>query len=241
MTIQRAKRAMVLAAGLGKRMRPITETLPKPLVPVAGQPLIDYALDRLDSAGVEAVVVNVHYLAELVEGHLTDRASPAITISDERDVLLETGGGVVRALPHLGDEAFLLLNSDSFWIEGARPNLDILMDRWDEANMDALLLLASTVNSVGYDGAGDFDMDSDGRLNRRIDHEVTPFVYSGVAMLHPRLFTDAPQGAFSLNVLFDKAIAADRLYGVRMDGIWLHVGTPDAIGEAEEAIGESAL
>lgn len=241
MTTQRAKRAMVLAAGLGKRMRPITETLPKPLVPVAGKPLIDYALDRLDTAGVEAVVVNVHYLADKVESHLAGHASPAITFSDERDALLETGGGIKRALPHLGEEPFLLLNSDSFWIEGARPNLDILMDRWDETRMDALLLLASTVNSVGYDGTGDFDMDSDGRLSRRTDHDVTPFVYSGVAMLHPRLFTDAPDGAFSLNVLFDKAIEADRLFGVRMDGIWLHVGTPEAIGEAEEAIGESAL
>lgn len=241
MTKTRAKRAMVLAAGLGNRMRPITEALPKPLVPVAGKPLIDYSLNRLESAGVEAVVVNVHYLADMVESHVATRTAPSIVVSDERDALLETGGGIKRALPHLGDDAFLLLNSDSFWIEGARPNLEILMDRWDEVNMDVLLLLASTVSSVGYDGTGDFDMDSNGRLSRRTDHDVTPFVYSGVAMLHPRLFAGAPDGAFSLNVLFDKAIEADRLFGVRMDGIWLHVGTPEAIGEAEEAIGESAL
>ena len=241
MTTMRAKRAMVLAAGLGNRMRPITETLPKPLVPVAGKPLIDYAFNRLESAGVEAVVVNVHYLAELVEHHVAGRTAPSIIVSDERDELLKTGGGIKRALPHLGDDAFLLLNSDSFWIEGARPNLDILMDRWIDADMDALLLLASTVSSVGYEGAGDFEMDSQGRLSRRVDHDVTPFVYSGVAMLHPRLFAGAPEGAFSLNVLFDKAIEAGRLFGARMDGIWLHVGTPDAIGEAEEAIGESAL
>lgn len=237
----RVKRAMVLAAGLGKRMRPVTAKMPKPLVRVAGKPLIDYALDRLSAAGVEAVVVNVHYLADQVEAHLASRAAPATIVSDERELLLETGGGLKKALPHLGGDPFLLLNSDSFWIEGARPNLDILMDRWDNEDMDGLLLLASTVTSVGYEGLGDFVMDSQGRLARRAEHTATPFVYSGVAILHPRLFEDAPDGPFSLNLLFDRAIEAGRLYGVRMDGIWLHVGTPEAIGEAEEAIGESAL
>lgn len=237
----RVKRAMVLAAGLGKRMRPVTAKMPKPLVRVAGKPLIDYALDRLSEAGVEAVVVNVHYLADQVEAHLASRAAPATIVSDERELLLETGGGLKKALPHLGGDPFLLLNSDSFWIEGARPNLDILMDRWDDEDMDGLLLLASTVTSVGYEGLGDFVMDSQGRLARRAEHTATPFVYSGVAILHPRLFEDAPDGPFSLNLLFDRAIEAGRLYGVRMDGIWLHVGTPEAIGEAEEAIGESAL
>ena len=241
MTVKRPTRAMVLAAGLGTRMRPITETLPKPLVPVAGKPLIDHALDRLAGAGVQDVVVNVHHLADQVEGHVARRTEPSVIVSDERPMLLETGGGVTKALPQLGDDAFVLLNSDSFWIEGTRPNLDRLVERWDDDEMDALLLLASTVNSVGYDGTGDFVMDGSGRLSRRIDHAVTPFVYSGAAMLHPRLFADAPEGAFSLNVLFDRAIEAGRLFGVRMDGIWLHVGTPQAIGEAEEAIGDSAL
>ncbi|AXS39075.1 nucleotidyltransferase family protein [Breoghania sp. L-A4] len=241
MTVTRPTRAMVLAAGLGTRMRPITETLPKPLVPVAGKPLLDYALDRLASAGVQSVVVNVHHLADQVERHVAGRTAPAVILSDERAALLETGGGVTKALPHLGEEPFLLLNSDSFWIEGMRPNLEVLAERWDDGEMDGLLLLASTVNSVGYDGTGDFEMESGGRLSRRVDREVTPFVYSGVAMLHPRLFEGAPEGAFSLNLLFDRAIEAGRLYGVRMDGIWLHVGTPQAIGEAEEAIGDSAL
>jgi MurNAc alpha-1-phosphate uridylyltransferase len=231
---------MVLAAGLGKRMRPITATTPKPLVEVAGRALIDHGLARLAAAGVETAVVNVHYLADLVEVHVRKFTRPQIVVSDEREALLETGGGIVRALPLLGDEPFYVWNSDSFWIEGIRPNLELLADRWNGDEMDVLLLLAPTVGSVGYSGPGDFQMDHLGRLTRRQERRVAPFVYAGAAILHPRLFADAPQGAFSLNLLFDRALDAGRLYGQRMEGVWLHVGTPRAIREAEAAFAESA-
>jgi MurNAc alpha-1-phosphate uridylyltransferase len=231
---------MVLAAGVGKRMRPLTATVPKPLIEVAGRALIDHGLDRLDRAGVETAVVNIHYLPRLLSAHLARRRRPEIAVSDESGGLLDTGGGILKALPLLGAEPFYLLNSDSFWIEGARPNLDWLAAGWDGAAMDALLLLAPTVRAIGYAGRGDFRMDPSGRLFRRKEREVVPFAYSGAAILHPRLFDNAPDGAFSLNLLFDRAIAADRLYGVRMDGTWLHVGTPDAIAEAELTIADSA-
>ncbi|WP_210260060.1 nucleotidyltransferase family protein [Hongsoonwoonella zoysiae] len=235
----RPKRAMVLSAGIGKRMRPITATTPKPLIEVAGRALIDHALDRLAKAGVETCVVNVHYLADLVEVHVSRRTSPKIVISDERDELLETGGGIAKALPHLGDEPFFLLNSDSTWIEGVTPNLEHLVRHWDETRMDVLLLLSETVTSVGYDGRGDFDMDKEGMLSRRNERSVSPFAYAGAAILHPRLFEGAPEGAFSLNVLFDRAMEDGRLFGVLMEGIWLHVGTPSAIADAERAVSES--
>jgi MurNAc alpha-1-phosphate uridylyltransferase len=231
---------MILAAGIGKRMRPITATVPKPLVEVGGRALIDHALDRLERAGVETAVVNVHYLADLVRVHVGKRKKPKVVISDEREKLLDTGGGVAKALPHLGDDPFYVINSDSFWIEGPRPNLDWLAGGWHGDRMDALLLLASTVRSVGYHGRGDFRMGPDGRLARRPEREVAPFAYAGAAILHPRFFADCPAGAFSLNRLFDKAIEADRLFGVRMDGLWLHVGTPETIGEAELSIADSA-
>lgn len=236
----RPKRAMVLAAGIGKRMRPITATVPKPLVEVGGRALIDHGLDRLEKAGVETAVVNVHYLADLVRVHVTRRNRPNIVISDEREKLLDTGGGIARALPHFGSEAFYVINSDSFWIEGPRPNLDWLAGGWNDDRMDALLLLASTVRSIGYNGRGDFRMDPAGRLARRPEREVAPFAYAGAAILHPRLFADCPEGPFSLNRLFDQAIEAERLFGVRMDGAWLHVGTPETIGEAELSIADSA-
>jgi MurNAc alpha-1-phosphate uridylyltransferase len=231
---------MILAAGMGKRMRPITATVPKPLVEVAGRALIDYSLDRLERAGVETAVVNVHYLADLVRVHVSRRKKPKVVISDEREKLLDTGGGIAKALPQLGDEPFYVVNSDSFWIEGPRPNLDWLAGGWHGDRMDALLLLASTVRSVGYQGRGDFRMDPAGRLSRRPEREVAPFAYAGAAILHPRLFADCPAGAFSLNQLFDRAIEADRLFGVRMDGVWLHVGTPETISEAELSIADSA-
>jgi N-acetyl-alpha-D-muramate 1-phosphate uridylyltransferase len=234
------KRAMVLAAGLGKRMRPITATTPKPLIEVAGRALIDHGLDRLERAGVDQAVVNVHYLADLVSVHVGQRRRPAIVVSDERQSLLDTGGGVAKALPQLGPAPFYVLNSDSFWIEGARPNLDWLSSGWRDSDMDALLLVASTVRTIGYSGRGDFRMDPAGRLVRRGEREVVPFVYAGAAILHPRLFADAPRDAFSLNLLFDRAIEAGRLFGVRLDGLWLHIGTPDAIGEAELTIADSA-
>lgn len=230
----------MLAAGLGKRMRPLTATTPKPLIEVAGKSLIDHGLDRLEDAGVEEVIVNVHYLADLVEVHVGRRDAPRVIVSDERGALLDTGGGIKRVLPQLGDEPFFLMNSDSFWIEGVRPNLRLLAEGWDDARMDALLLVSSTVPAVGYDGCGDFLLDAGGRLTRRRAPAIAPFAYAGAAILHPRLFADAPDGSFSLNRLFDAAIENGRLFGVRMEGIWLHVGTPDAISAAETAIRESA-
>lgn len=240
MTRFRPKTAMVLAAGRGKRMRPITATTPKPLVSVAGRSLIDRVLDRLVEVGVETAVVNVHYLADLVEVHVAKRAAPAIVVSDERGRLLDTGGGVVKALAALGAAPFYHLNSDSIWIEGARPNLEVLAERFDPERMDAILMLASTVTSVGYEGAGDFQMARDGLLARRAERTVAPFVYAGAAILSPAVFAGMTADPFSLNVIFDRLIAAGRLYGMRMDGVWLHVGTPEAIGEAETKIALSA-
>jgi len=232
-------RAMVLAAGLGKRMRPLTDTLPKPLVPVAGKALIDHVLDKLADAGVTQAVVNVHYHAGQIEAHLKSRTRPRIVISDERAEILDTGGGVVKALPQLGIAPFFHMNSDTLWIEGVRPNLPRLAAQFDAARMDILLLLASTTTSIGYEGRGDFIMTPDGRLARRPEREVAPFVYAGAAILNPAIFTDAPQGAFSLNRMFDRAAEAGRLHGLRLDGTWMHVGTPEAIKAAEAAILES--
>ncbi|APT33339.1 MULTISPECIES: nucleotidyltransferase family protein [Methylobacterium] len=234
-------RAFVLAAGLGKRMRPVTATVPKPLVEVAGKALLDHALDRVAEAGIGTAVVNVHYLADLIEGHLAGRTEgPATLVSDERGALLETGGGIRKALPLLGAGPFVVLNSDSFWLEGPASNLRRLIESWDGDRMDGLLLVAPTATSLGYEGAGDFVMDPDGRLERRGEREVAPFIYAGVAILTPSLFADTPTGAFSLNLLFDRAIAAGRLFGMRLDGQWLHVGTPEAIRAAEERVRASA-
>jgi MurNAc alpha-1-phosphate uridylyltransferase len=231
---------MVLAAGLGTRMRPLTDTRPKPLVPVAGKPLIDHVLDKLAQAGVTTAVVNVHYLADQIETHLAARRTPKIVFSDERQKLLDTGGGVVKALPQLGRAPFFHVNSDTLWIDSITPNLTRLAQAFDPARMDALLLLASTAASIGYHGKGDFAMEADGTLRRRAENEVLPFVYAGAALLSPALFADAPAGAFSLNVLFDRAAAAGRLAGLRLEGLWMHVGTPEAIAEAEAAIAKSA-
>jgi MurNAc alpha-1-phosphate uridylyltransferase len=232
--------AMVLAAGRGERMRPLTDRIPKPLVAVAGQPLIDHVLDRLAAAGVERAVVNVHYLADLIERHLAGRRRPKIVISDERADLLDTGGGVVKALAALGREPFFHLNSDTIWIDGVKPNLARLAETFDPATMDALLLLAPTAASIGYSGRGDFAMGADGRLRRRSERDVAPFVYAGAALLRPELFAGAPAGAFSLTRLFERAAEAGRLHGLRLEGVWMHVGTPDAIAQAEAAITESA-
>ena len=229
-------RAMVLAAGLGKRMRPLTDTVPKPMVKVAGKALIDYTLDRLADAGVEMAVVNVHYFADTIEKHLKSRTRPKIVISDERTELLDTGGGVVKALPLLGTEPFFHVNSDTIWIEGVTPNLKRLGTMFDPAKMDGLLLLAATATSIGYDGRGDFSMDPDGRLAWRAERDVVPFVYAGAAVLSPALFKDAPSGPFSLNRLFVRAIEAGRLFGTRLEGTWMHVGTPAAVKAAETAI-----
>ena len=231
------RRAMVLAAGYGQRMRPLTLTRPKPLVEVAGRALIDHGFDRLRAAGVEEAVVNVHYLPEQLEAWAKRQASPRIRISDERDVILDTGGGVARALPLLGSDPFFVINSDSFWVDDGTPALDRLRAAWDDHRMDCLLLLAPLDRTVGYDGKGDFTRDDDGRLARRAGSQGTPLAYIGGYLVHPRLFAGAPEGAFSMNILWDRAIAAGRLFGVEHTGRWLHVGTPDAIGLAEAALG----
>jgi MurNAc alpha-1-phosphate uridylyltransferase len=231
---------MVLAAGLGKRMRPLTDTVPKPLVKVGGKALIDYMLDRLADAGVETAVVNVHYFADQIEKHVKVRTRPKIVISDERAELLDTGGGVVKALPLFGDAPFFHVNSDTIWIEGVTPNLKRLGGMFDPTRMDGLLLLAATATSIGYEGRGDFSMSPDGRLAWRAERDVVPFVYAGAAVLSPALFKDAPGGPFSLNRLFDRAIEAGRLYGTRLEGTWMHVGTPAAVAAAEAAIVASA-
>jgi MurNAc alpha-1-phosphate uridylyltransferase len=227
---------MVLAAGLGKRMRPLTETTPKPMVRLKGRALIDHVLDRMDAAGVPRAVVNVHYLADTLEAHLSQRKRPQIVISDERGQILDTGGGVVRALPMLGPEPFLIHNSDSVWIEGVGSNLERLFAAWDSDTMDSLMLLASAATSLGYDGQGDFAMANNGRLVRRGERQMAPFVFTGVSIAHPRMFENAPQGAFSLNRVWDAAIEQGRLYGIRLDGLWMHVGTPEALIEAERWI-----
>ena len=234
MTIPR--NAMVLAAGLGKRMRPLTDTVPKPMVEVAGKALIDYTLDRLADAGVTTAVVNVHYFADKIEAHLKGRTRPRIIISDERGELLDTGGGVVKALPLLGDAPFFHVNSDTIWIEGVVPNLPRLGAMFDATAMDGLLLLAPTATSIGYDGRGDFVMAPDGRLSWRPERQIAPFVYAGAAVLSPALFRNAPTGPFSLNTLFSRSIEAGRLFGTRLEGTWMHVGTPEAVKAAEEAI-----
>ena len=231
------RKAMVLAAGYGQRMRPLTLTRPKPLVEVAGKALIDYGFDRLRSAGVEQAVVNVHYLPEQIEAWAKKQSSPRITISDERGVILDTGGGVAKALPLLGDEPFFVINSDSFWVDDGTPALDRLRAAWDDRSMDCLLLLSPLERTVGYDGKGDFTQAPDGRLARRAASEGTPLAYIGGYLVSPRLFEGAPQGAFSMNMLWDRAIAEGRLHGIEHTGRWLHVGTPEAIGLAEAALG----
>jgi MurNAc alpha-1-phosphate uridylyltransferase len=231
--------AMVLAAGFGARMRPLTDTMPKPLVQVAGKPLLDHVLDRLADAGVARAVVNVHYLGEQIVAHTKTRAKPQVVISDERGQLLDTGGGVVKALPLIGAAPFFHINSDTIWIDGPQPNLTRLAQAFNPAKMDALLLLASTTDSIGYAGRGDFTIGPDGRLTKRGERDVTPFVYAGAAILSPALFKDAPAGAFALTDLFARAEAEGRLHGLRLEGLWMHVGTPDAIAQAEEAIAAS--
>jgi MurNAc alpha-1-phosphate uridylyltransferase len=232
-------KAMVLAAGLGLRMRPLTERMPKPLVSVAGRPLLDHGLDKLGEAGVSEAIVNVHYLPDQIIEHLAGRKRPRVIISDERNEVLGTGGGVVKALPLLGDAPFFHLNADTLWIDGVRPNLTRLAETFDPARMDILLLMAPTAGSIGYEGNGDYAMLSDGALRKRREHQVVPFVYAGVAIISPAVFAGAPKSEFSLTRMFDAANEQERLFGLRLDGTWMHVGTPDAIGAAEEAFLES--
>lgn len=233
-------RAMVLAAGLGLRLRPITERLPKPLVAVAGRTMLDRALDALDAAGVASCVVNAHYLAPMVEAHLAARMHPRIRISRE-DALLDTGGGVTRALPWLGTAPFFVVNADIVWDEAPGvPALSRLADVFDPACMDVLLLVVPVARAVGYDGPGDFFLEDDGRLRRRAPAPAAPFVFTGLQLLHPRLVADVPDGPFSLNLLYDRARAADRLHGLVHAGRWFHVGTPDGLARAEAALAAPA-
>lgn len=233
------KSAMVLAAGLGTRMRPLTKLVPKPMLRLQQKPLIDHVLDRIAEASIPQAVVNVHHHAGQIVDHVANRRQPRILISEERDALLDTGGGVTKALPMLGPEPFVIHNSDSVWIEGVQSNLVRLAHSFDPERMDGLLLLAVGSMSIGYEGRGDFMMSPDGLLQRRPEREMAPFVFAGVSIAHPRLFTDAPDGPFSLNVLWDRAIARRRLYGVRLDGTWVHAGTPAALTEAEQILGGS--
>ena len=230
-----APRAMILAAGLGERMRPLTENLPKPLIEVRGRSLIETILDRLEMAGVPEVVINLYYLGELIEARLAGRAGPRITFSREA-TRLETGGGVRKALPLLGAEPFFAINGDVCWLDGCTAALRRLAEAWNEAEMDALLLLHPTVHAVGYDGPGDFVLGPEGRLRRRREQEVAPFVFSGIQMLHPRLFETTPEGPFSLNLVYDKAAEAERLWGLRHDGDWFHIGTPENLRDVEDAL-----
>ena len=234
------KSAIVLAAGLGTRMRLYNGHIPKPLVSIGGKSLIDYGLDRLAAAGVERAVVNVHHLADAVERHLAPRRKPHIVISDERDQLLGTGGGIAKALPQLGDAPFFLINSDTFWLDGVKPNFARLAEAFDPRAMDALLLLTPTTAGIGYEGRGDYAMLPDGRLRRRAEQELAPFIYAGAAILAPALFAAAPTGAFPLTLLFDRAGQNGRLFGLPLEGVWMHVGTPAAVAAAEAALAAMA-
>ena len=233
--------AMVLAAGLGVRMRPLSDAYPKPLVPLDGKPLIDHVLDRLAAAGVEKAVVNVHYMADRIEAHLTSRTSPAVEISDERELLLDTGGGVARALGSLGEAPFFVINADILWSDGpGGAALARLAADFDAELMDALLLLVPRERSVGYDGPGDFMSDARGRLERRGGAATAPYVFTGLQILSPRLFDACPDGAFSLNILYDRAIASGRAFGIEHTGRWFHIGTPAGLELASAALGAAA-
>ncbi len=233
-TAEVPKTAMVLAAGLGKRMRPLTASRPKPLIEVAGQPLLDHLLDKLRAAGVERAVVNVHYLADAVEAHLSKNAHGLdIAVSDERPLLLETGGGMVKAAPLIDADPFLVVNSDNLWVDGPADTLKLLASHWDSHEMDALLLLVPHARAANHGGRGDFHMDRHGRLRRRDRSRVAPFVYTGVQMVSKRLLRDAPEGPFSTNVLWDRAIEEGRCFGAVHQGLWFDVGTPQAIKSTE--------
>jgi len=227
--------AMVMAAGLGKRMRPLTATMPKPMVRVAGKPLIDHTLDRLADAGVARAVVNVHYLADALEAHVTGRASPKVTISDERDALLETGGGMIKAQGLLPDP-FFCLNSDNIWLDGPRNAFADLSMLWDAERMDALVLVVPHKRAANFAGPGDFHLDAAGKVSRRQPGRIAPFIYTGIQLVSHRLLRDAPEGKFSTNILWNRAIEEGRLFGLPFTGDWFEVGTPQAIRPTEEAL-----
>lgn len=231
--------AMLMAAGLGKRMRPLTATRPKPLVRVAGKPLIDHALNRIEDAGIRRTIVNVHYLPDSIEAHLAARAKrtgAAYLVSDERSQLLETGGGLIKALPLIGDAPFLCANSDNLWINGPNDSIRALADRWDDDEMDALLLMVPHARATGNRGLGDFHMDANGRISRRRQSRIAPFVFTGVQIMSPRLIVDPPSAVFSTNIFWDRAIAAGRAYGFVHSGLWFDVGTPQSIPLVEAGI-----
>ena len=234
-------RAFVLAAGLGKRMRPVTATMPKPLVEVAGKALLDHALDRVAEAGIGTAVVNVHYLAGALEAHLNNRIEGIeIVISDERRQLLETGGGLVHALPMIDADPFLAVNSDNLWIDGPLDTLRLLASNWDEARMDALLLVVPLARANCHAGRGDFHMNAAGALRRRKPNGVAPFVFTGVQILSKRLFAhDLPSGPFSTNILWDRAIAAGRCFGAVHQGLWFDIGRPESIAKAEAILADA--
>lgn len=227
--------AMILAAGLGKRMRPLTASQPKPMVRVAGKPLIDHALDRLAEAGVAKAVVNVHYLADALEAHVLARQNPKVSVSDERDLLLETGGGMVKALPQLPDP-FFALNADNIWLDGPKNAFHDLSRRWNPDEMDALLLVVPHARAMNFSGPGDFHMDALGRLSRRRAGRIAPFIYTGIQLVSHRLMRDAPEGPFSTNILWNRAMEEGRLYGISFTGLWFEVGTPQMIRPTEEAL-----
>ncbi len=227
--------AMILAAGFGTRMQPLTNSRPKPLIEVAGRSLIDRTLDRVRDARIDRVVVNMHYLADQIEAWAGRQSDPKVVLSDERREILDTGGGVAKALDALGDAPFFVFNSDSFWVDGNKPALERMRAGWDDDQMDCMLLLADPARSVGFDERPDFSLDHDGRLSR-FSGEADGFIYCGCYLVSPRLFRSAPDGPFSMNVLWNKALAEGRLFGLVHDGLWLHVGTPEAIKEAEDAL-----
>ncbi|RUM98623.1 nucleotidyltransferase family protein [Pseudaminobacter arsenicus] len=229
---------MVLAAGLGKRMRPITDTMPKPLVRVAGKTLLDWGLDSLAVAGVTKAVVNVHYFPEQIVAHLASRRKPETVISDESEGLLDSAGGIVKALPMLGQKPFYIINADTFWIDAGTPNLKRLALAWDETRMDVLLMLADPASATGHSGTTDFLLKADGTLARALG-DPAGLIYAGAAILHPRIFAEATAMPHSLNLYFDRAIAAGRLHGMAMEGRWITVGTPDALAPAEAAVADA--
>ena len=228
--------AMILAAGLGTRMRPLTDDRPKPLIEVSGKALIDHVLDCLTSGGVKRVVVNLHYRADQLHDHLEQYTGLEIMLSDETDQLLDSGGGVKKALSLLGPKPFFTVNSDSLWIKGVRGIFESLSGSFDAKQMGALMLVAGTNDCTGYDGRGDFYLDSEGRLSWRAESQIAPFVWTGAQIFTPAAFEDTPDGPFSMRLIWDRMIEAGNLYGLRHDGRWLHVGTPEAILEAEAAL-----
>lgn len=230
--------AMVLAAGLGRRMRPITDTMPKPLVRVAGKTLLDWGLDSLAAVGVAKAVVNVHYFPEQIVAHLANRRQPKTVISDESERLLDSAGGVVKALPVLGQKPFYIINADTFWIDAGTANLERLALAWDESRMDMLLMLVDPASATGHSGSTDFLLNTDGTLSRAMG-DLAGLIYAGAAILHPRIFAGAKATPHSLNLYFDRAIAAGRLHGMAMQGRWVTVGTPDALAPAEAAVADA--